>query len=232
MNAKPWGIRRRVVFLALTPVAVIAIALTGYFLFVRYGDVEAALRSRGESIVRQLGPAAEYGAFSGNRGELLRLAQSAAREPDVVAVTILDAAYLPLAMAGHPTQSVDLARIPVDAGASSRGSATEIFHATIRKPELPFDDPFQSSEIVPSAPGQPLGHVVVELHLVEFGGAGENIGHAQGSWWCTASSSAGGRRSGGGCPGRRSRCTPNGSGSGTVVPPGARHVAGRGQTRG
>lgn len=163
MNAKPWGIRRRVVFLALTPVAVIAIALTGYFLFVRYGDVEAALRSRGESIVRQLGPAAEYGAFSGNRGELLRLAQSAAREPDVVAVTILDAAYLPLAMAGHPTQSVDMARIPVDAGTSSRGSATEIFHATIRKPELPFDDPFQSSEIVPSAPGQPLGHVVVEL---------------------------------------------------------------------
>ena len=76
---KPWGNKKRVVFLAITPVAIIAIALTSYFLVVRYGDVEAALRNRGESMVRQLAPAAEYGTFSGNRRELLRLAQSAAR---------------------------------------------------------------------------------------------------------------------------------------------------------
>lgn len=100
MNARSWGIERRVVFLALMPAAVIAVALTAYFLFVRYGDVEAAQRSRGESIVRQLALAAEYGAFSGNRGELLRLAQPVVREPDVIAVTILDKAYQPLATAG------------------------------------------------------------------------------------------------------------------------------------
>lgn len=146
MNARPWGIKRRVAFLALMPAAVIAIALTAYFLFVRYDDVEAALRSRGESIVRQLAPAAEYGAFSGNRGELLRLAQPASREPDVIAVTILDNAYQPLATAGHAIQSIDMVKISANDEGFSVGSATEIFHAPIRKPELAFDDPFQGGE--------------------------------------------------------------------------------------
>lgn len=161
MNTKSWGIKKRVVFLALMPVATIAIALTAYFLVVRYGDVEAALRSRGESIVRQLAPAAEYGAFSGNRGDLLRLAQSASREPDVIAVTILDATYQPLATAGHATQPVDMAKI--SAQDEVVDNAAEIFHAAIRKPDLAFDDPFQGGEAVISAPGRPIGHVVVEL---------------------------------------------------------------------
>ena len=163
MNARSWGIERRVVFLALMPAAVIAVALTAYFLFVRYGDVEAAQRSRGESIVRQLALAAEYGAFSGNRGELLRLAQPVVREPDVIAVTILDKAYQPLATAGLAIQSVDMAKISANDEVSIIDSATEIFHAAIRKPELNFDDPLQGGETATPSLGKPIGHVVVEL---------------------------------------------------------------------
>ena len=160
---KPWGIKKRVVFLAITPVAIIAIALTSYFLVVRYGDVEAALRNRGESMVRQLAPAAEYGTFSGNRRELLRLAQSAAREPDVIAVTILDAAYQPLAAAGRDSPHVETTKFFADGRMVSGGNAAELFHVSIRQPNLAFDDPFQGNETFSLAPGAPIGHIVVEL---------------------------------------------------------------------
>mgnify|MGYP001767067526 FL=1 len=160
---KPWGIKKRVVFLAITPVAVIAIALTTYFLVVRYGNAEAALRNRGESMVRQLAPAAEYGTFSGNRHELLRLAQSAAREPDVIAVTILDATYQPLATAGRGSPHVETTKFVTNGRMTSGGEATELFHVAIRQPNRAFDDPFQSNEAFTSAAGAPIGHVVVEL---------------------------------------------------------------------
>ena len=150
-------------FLAQAPVAVIAVALTAYFLVVRYGDVEAALRSRGEAIVRQLAPAAEYGAFSGNRSDLLRLAQSAAREPDVIAVTILNKAYQPLATAGRGSHQVEPSRFVANDRGAFGNHSTEIFQAAITKPELAFEDPFQGAENTASSASAPIGHVVVEL---------------------------------------------------------------------
>ena len=168
MNIKSWGIQRRAIFLALAPTAIIAVALTAYFLVVRYGDVEQALQNRGQALVRQLAPAAEYGAFSGNRSELLRLAQAAAREPDVVAIAIYDAGGQLLASAGKP----DVAA--VDAANGNRRQSgihralVEVFQATINQPVLPFDDPFQGTEPSSGRPDRSLGKIVLELSRADL----------------------------------------------------------------
>lgn len=163
MKLNPWGIKERAVFLALAPALVIAVALTVYFLVLRYADVDAALQNRGHSLVRQLAPAAEYGTFSGNRGELLRLVQAAAREPDIVAITIYDASGRLLASAGNPSTLLDISTLPDDRQTLAGNGTIEIFHAKINRPLLVFDDPFQSAE-TPSAPSsRVLGSVVLEL---------------------------------------------------------------------
>ncbi len=63
---KNWGIRGKVLFLALAPAALIAAALALHFVNSRITDLEQSLRERGLAIARQLAPASEYGVFAGN----------------------------------------------------------------------------------------------------------------------------------------------------------------------
>lgn len=163
MKSIPRGFRQRVIFLALAPAAVIALALTVYFLLVRYSDVERALAERGQSLVRQLALAAEYGAFSGNRQELSRLAMAAARERDVVAVAIYDLNGSILASVGSTTPIADIPGIADDRQERKRSGGREMFHATVKQPALPFEDPFSPTAFAVKEPGAPLGYVVVEL---------------------------------------------------------------------
>lgn len=86
----PWGIKGRVLFLALAPALIIAACLTVYDIDTRLRDIEQALNERGLAIVRQLAPASEFGAFSGNYDILTRLARSTLQEADVTAVTIIN----------------------------------------------------------------------------------------------------------------------------------------------
>lgn len=87
---KHWGIKTRVLFLALAPAVTIALLLGLYFTQVRFVDLERSLNERGLAIARQLAPAAEYGVFSGNREVLNSLAAAVAREADVITVAIRD----------------------------------------------------------------------------------------------------------------------------------------------
>ncbi len=97
-----WGIRRRILFLALAPSFSIAALLTLYFVLTRFDALEESLDNRGASIARQLAPASEYGVFSGN-GEILHgIAVSTLREPDVRSVEISDNAGNRLAEAENP----------------------------------------------------------------------------------------------------------------------------------
>jgi signal transduction histidine kinase len=162
MKTGTWGIQQRVIFLALAPAAVIAMALTAYFLIVRYADVEEALQNRGQALVRQLAPAAEYGAFSGNRADLLRQAQAAAREPDVVSVSIYDATGQLLARASVAPRTVTEAPSRIERPPTDNGSI-EIFQATIHQPVLPFEDPFLAADSATVRSDKPLGRVVLEL---------------------------------------------------------------------
>ncbi len=89
---KHWGIRARVLVLALAPGALILFTLLIYFTYVRIAEVDAALARQGVSIARPLASATEFALFAGDRATLQRLADSAAREANVATIHIRDAA--------------------------------------------------------------------------------------------------------------------------------------------
>ena len=158
---KSWGIRERVLFVALMPAAAIALALAVYFLALRYADAEAALANRGSALTRQFAPAAEYGAFSGNRDELNRLAEALAREPDVTAVVVHDRAGAILAQAGIPRLMKNPTLLPDGWSGRTEDGETLYFHAKITRPLLATDDPV-ALPVKPQTAG-PLGSVTLEL---------------------------------------------------------------------
>ena len=164
--AKFWDIKRRAIFAAVAPATAIVLTLTVYFVALRYGDVETEFDIRGEAMVRQLAPAAEFGAFSGNRNELQRLLQAVAREADVEAVSIHDASGKLLAATGTPHDTGKPTELPegrVGRVATPDGGDVEVFHARIHRPVLAFDDPFFISGDRGEPPDAILGSVTLEL---------------------------------------------------------------------
>jgi HAMP domain-containing protein len=100
-----WGIRARVLFLALMPSIMILLTLVGYFTYARIAEVDVLLAQRGVALARQLAPATEFALFAGDRAALDRLASTAAREADVIDVTITDAQAHVLAHSGRQDSS-------------------------------------------------------------------------------------------------------------------------------
>lgn len=83
-----WGINKRVMFLALLPTLLIAVALASYFSFNRYSYIEEALHIKGQLIADNLSPASEYGVFAGNLEILENLINNTLRESDITNITI------------------------------------------------------------------------------------------------------------------------------------------------
>ena len=92
----------RILLLTLAPAWLITLLLTLLVVVVGVTEIDGALKVRGTVIVRQLAPASEYGAFSGNREVLQALTQAVMREDDAKAVMITDAEHRVLALSGKP----------------------------------------------------------------------------------------------------------------------------------
>ena len=99
---KNWRLTHRILLLALAPVWIITVLLTLLVVVGGITEIDGALKLRGTVIVRQLSPASEYGAFSGNREVLQALTQAVMREDDAKAVMITDAQHRVLAVSGTP----------------------------------------------------------------------------------------------------------------------------------
>jgi two-component system sensor histidine kinase/response regulator len=99
---KNWRLTHRILLLALAPIWITTFLLTVLIVVVGITEIDGALKLRGTVIVRQLAPASEYGAFSGNREVLQALAQAVMREDDARAVLITDAQHRMLAVSGKP----------------------------------------------------------------------------------------------------------------------------------
>nr|WP_295787474.1 response regulator [Rhodoferax sp.] len=115
---KNWRLTHRILLLALAPIWIITVLLTLLVVVGGITEIDGALKLRGTVIVRQLAPASEYGAFSGNREVLQALAQAVMREDDAKAVMIVDAQHQVLAVSGTPgrfsqthTGTVDQAQV-------------------------------------------------------------------------------------------------------------------------
>lgn len=101
-----WGVRARVMLVAVLPMLVLAIVLTAFYTRSRVADHEEAYRARGQAFARQLAAASEYALFSGNRDTLHRLATAMLAEDDVTGVLIVDRGGEVLARSGFLDQSL------------------------------------------------------------------------------------------------------------------------------
>ena len=159
---KSWGIRERVVFVAVAPAAFIAIVLAAYLLFLRYADAEKALVERSQSLIKLITPAAEYGVFSGNRDELHQLVVRLAQSPDVQSVTLHDRAGYILAQAGKPVLTPDPQSLKEGWSGRSADETTQVFHAKIWRSSLPINDPLTWPGIAP-AQQDSIGSITLEF---------------------------------------------------------------------
>ena len=170
--AKRWGIEARVLMLALLPAAVTAVLLTTYFGVAQIHDLERALTERGNSLVRQLAHAAEYGVFTGNADILRPVVATAVGPADVRSLTINDARGEILLHVGPPPNAAENLATAARAIVSARSanSLSQVFRAPVVQTELVLDDTLESDMGVVSTAHadsaeskSPLGWVTVEL---------------------------------------------------------------------
>jgi two-component system sensor histidine kinase BarA len=168
---KRWGIESRVLLIALLPAAATAVLLTTYFALAQIDDLERSLVERGNGLVRQLAPAAEYGVFSGNAEILRPLVLASSRQADVRSVAITDARGNVLLQVGPPMRSSSaLLAVPNEPiSVRSDDGRSEVFRAPVVQTEFVIDDTLDpTANLRPVADAgthaaQTLGWVTVEL---------------------------------------------------------------------
>ncbi len=106
-----WGIRPRILFLALAPSVMILLALVSVFHVRKNHRRRCSLAQRGVLVARQLGPGTEFALFAGDHAALQRLTDAAVREADVASVVIADAQGQMLAHSESSTKPRDEAAI-------------------------------------------------------------------------------------------------------------------------
>ncbi|WP_144391364.1 two-component sensor histidine kinase BarA [Pleionea sediminis] len=109
-----WGIRTRVLVLALVPTGLIAIVMGVYFIGARVHDLKSTQIDRGLTVARNLAYASEYGVNIANYPivkRLIDLAQDG--DEDITAIVIYDKYNRPFSSAGARKQTE---RLQVDSG--------------------------------------------------------------------------------------------------------------------
>lgn len=95
-----WGIRSRVILVAILPLLVLALLLTSFYTTARLADLEEAYHARGQAFARQLVAASEYAVFSGNRESLQQLTNAVLTEGGVSSVAVVNRQGIALARSG------------------------------------------------------------------------------------------------------------------------------------
>lgn len=165
-------LRVRLLWLAMLPVLMFAIAWGIYVIRQRAEDLEARLQQRAELLARQLAVAADYGLFSMNVDALSSLAQGVAREDSVIAATVLDSNLEVLAI--HPSaqgrlQTLSPALRSMLEWSVQHGHSAVTEHADeriahlepVRSPAVQVEDMPQERLYMPGAGVR--GYVIVEV---------------------------------------------------------------------
>ncbi len=98
-----FGVRARLVALAVIPVLVIALSSGAYLVHVRLTDARQALQERGDIIAANLAMAAELALLTRDLPQLQVLCEATLRQPDVIWAAVRDAAQQRLIQCGRPT---------------------------------------------------------------------------------------------------------------------------------
>jgi two-component system, NarL family, sensor histidine kinase BarA len=96
-----WGVRARVIMLALIPTGLIALVMGTYFITTRMHDLELTLKERAQTIATYLAQTSEYSVLSANSSSLNQLVASARDgDGDILAIAIFDTNNLLFAKSG------------------------------------------------------------------------------------------------------------------------------------
>jgi two-component system sensor histidine kinase BarA len=134
-----WGIRQKVLLISLLPIAVLALSLVGYFTVIQIESMEQSLDNRGNSIVRQLAPAVEYGIVSGSADILRPLAESTLDQVDVRSVVVTDRNGEVLVSAQRPRADTGAGHKKAAAAGADNGVLRE-FRAPVLQTEWVVDE--------------------------------------------------------------------------------------------
>lgn len=104
MNIK-WGIKQRVLFLALIPTITISILLGVYFIGIRLRDLSTALNDHGTAVATRLASQGQYGVFARDTESLRHLARQIISK-EVSSVAFYDKKGLEIASAGKLTSNI------------------------------------------------------------------------------------------------------------------------------
>ena len=136
-----WGIRGRVIGLAVMPVAIVGMLLLFQLISGKIDDLDESLRTRAVAIARQLAPAAEYGVASGNIRILQTLLEKAAIEPDIRGVAVFSDNGLRLAQVGQGTWiDPEHAKLPPGRIHLIEYPNRLVYYAPITRTEVAVDD--------------------------------------------------------------------------------------------
>lgn len=100
-----WGIKQRVLFLALIPTITISILLGVYFIGIRLEDLSVALNDRGIAIASRLASQGQYGVFARDTESLRMLARQTISK-EVTSVAYYDKKGIEIASAGKLTSNI------------------------------------------------------------------------------------------------------------------------------
>ncbi len=137
MPTTNWGIKHRLLLLALTPAIIISILLGGYFTSIRLDEITKALHDRGSVIVNRIANSGESGLFARDKALLLKLARHALTD-EIISVAFYDKNGGEIASAGMLNEDITP---PMNAGNNVIASVnpendTFVFLAPITLPEL------------------------------------------------------------------------------------------------
>lgn len=100
-----WGIKNRVLFLALIPTITMSILLGVYFISIRLEDLSKALNDRGAAVASRLASQGEYGLFARDTESLRNLARRAITK-EISSVAFYDKKGAELASAGKLSSNI------------------------------------------------------------------------------------------------------------------------------
>jgi signal transduction histidine kinase len=155
-----WGIRARVVLVAVVPAIVLGAFMIAYFTHLRLTDMEHAYSERGRALARLIATATEYAVFANNIEDLQRLLDNARKEDAVRGVRVVDASGRLLAQSGLIAPSPPLRPIHVASEHNQRDSVRflePIVPVRLNIGDLGFD------ANAPHETGALLGGIVLDI---------------------------------------------------------------------
>ena len=158
-----WGIRARVILLALIPTAIVAFVMGAYFVTARVQDLDSNVRDRGTTIANYVAQTSVYSLLSRNSNSLTRLVTSARDgDEDIMAIAIFTKNNLLLASSG----TKELISQLTGQGATLLFQTSVIERPdgyTIRTPIISQSAHSQSSEYQSEANMPTIGYVSVTI---------------------------------------------------------------------